>query len=381
MNGKERLQACVNLKPVDRPGIMPSYMDRFCAMQAGLNFADIITRPDDAAAAMRSLWRKLDGYGDCPYYASPTDIYQVACKHLTVVKIPGKDLPPDTYWQILEKPIITREDYPRLIEVGWNKFLLEMMPRFWTISDDDMKRYGSTEAYHQAQLNRGLEQYRRDTQNWKEIGAEVFVGASVSPPQMALSLARSLTEYTIDLYEIPDLVERALWAALPDLIDQAINGCKATGIPCVALILERGSAQLYPLSFFERFEWPQLKKMIEALLRENITPLLHMDTDWSKNLPYFKELPKGKIIISLDGTTNMINAKKVLRDHVCLMGDVPASLLVNGTVEEVTDYVSNLCGEVGEGGGFILGTGCSMPPNANLDNVQAMIETCKNFKY
>ena len=379
MTGLERLNACVELENVDRPGLLPSYLDRFTGLQMGLTFADILERPDDASASMRAMWENLGGYGDCAYYAGGTDIYSLAVKNLTKIKLPGKDLPRDNYWQIFERPTFTREEYDLLIEKGWGEFVLEMMPRIWDIPEEDLERYGSPPEYHKAHGVQFLAQYKRDTKLWKEIGVEVFVGSSVSSPQMALSCARSLPEYTLDLYEIPDKVEEALWAALPDLLESGIAGCKATGIPCVALILERGSAQLYPLSLFERFEWPQMKKMVDEFVAHGITPLLHLDTDWSKNLPYFLEFPKGKVIASLDSTTDIFNAKRVLGDHVCIMGDLPASLLVAGTAQEVEAYVRRLCEEVGNGGGFILGTGCSMPPNASYENVKVMIETCKSY--
>lgn len=379
MTGLERLKACVALEKVDRPGLLPSYMDRFSGLQMGLTFADIINRPDDAATAMRKMWMRLEGYGDCPYYAGGTDIFFLAIKNLTRIKLPGKDLPSDNYWQIWERPTFTREEYDLLIEKGWNEFVVEMMPRIWELSEQDLDKYGSIEKYHQVHGVEALEQYKKDTQLWNEMGVDVFVGASVSSPQMALSCARSLPEYTLDLYEIPEKVESALWAALPDLIASGIAGCKATGIPCVALILERGSGQLYPLPMFERFEWPQLKKMVNEFIAHGITPLLHLDTDWSKNLPYFLEFPKGKVIVSFDSTTDIFNAKKVLGDHVCIMGDVPASVLVAGTPKEVEAYVRKACEEVGKGGGFILGTGCSMPPNATYENVKTMIDTCKSY--
>ena len=45
MKGIERLRVCVSLEEIDRPGILPSYMDRFAALQAGLTFADILEQP------------------------------------------------------------------------------------------------------------------------------------------------------------------------------------------------------------------------------------------------------------------------------------------------------------------------------------------------
>ncbi|MDP7571325.1 MAG: uroporphyrinogen decarboxylase family protein [Myxococcota bacterium] len=40
-------------------------------------------------------------------------------------------------------------------------------------------------------------------------------------------------------------------------------------------------------------------------------------------------------------------------------------------------YCQRLLREVGGDGGFILGTGCSVPPNAKPENFRAMIETGK----
>ncbi len=98
------------------------------------------------------------------------------------------------------------------------------------------------------------------------------------------------------------------------------------------------------------------------------------------NLPYLKELPKGKCICELDSTTDILNAKKILRDHMCIMGDVPASLLSIGKREDVEAYCKRLISVVGEGGGFILSTGCVCPIDARFENVKAMIDTGKSYR-
>ncbi|MDP6244203.1 MAG: uroporphyrinogen decarboxylase family protein, partial [Myxococcota bacterium] len=105
--------------------------------------------------------------------------------------------------------------------------------------------------------------------------------------------------------------------------------------------------------------------------------LFHLDTSFDKNMKYFRQLPRGSAILELDSTTDIFAAKEVLRDHLCLKGDVPAALLATGTPEEVESYCQRLLREVGGDGGFILGTGCSVPPNAKPENFRAMIETGK----
>ena len=54
-------------------------------------------------------------------------------------------------------------------------------------------------------------------------------------------------------------------------------------------------------------------------------------------------------------------------------GDVPAPLLTLGTPEDVFAYCKKLIEVVGEGGGFILSSGCSTPYNSKIENVAAMV--------
>lgn len=65
---------------------------------------------------------------------------------------------------------------------------------------------------------------------------------------------------------------------------------------------------------------------------------------------------------------------------MCLMGDVPATLLKLGTVEEVEAYCKKLIDKVGKGGGFILSSGCEVPHDAEFENIKAMIETGKTYR-
>jgi len=54
------------------------------------------------------------------------------------------------------------------------------------------------------------------------------------------------------------------------------------------------------------------------------------------------------------------------------MGDVPATLLAFGNSEDVYNYSRKLIREIGPEG-FILQSGCDIPANAKLENVQAMV--------
>jgi uroporphyrinogen-III decarboxylase len=147
----------------------------------------------------------------------------------------------------------------------------------------------------------------------------------------------------------------------------------------VFIVLERGSGFYYHPDIFEQFEWPYLQRYVDAFVSEGLTPWFHLDTDWSLNLPYFKELPQGKCVADLDGTTDIFKAKEILGDHMCISGDVPASLLTLGNPDNVREYCQKLIDEIGKDGGFMLTTGCECPIDARLDNVRAMVDTAKDY--
>ena len=128
---------------------------------------------------------------------------------------------------------------------------------------------------------------------------------------------------------------------------------------------------------WERDGGPDTGRSGEACWAEGIVTLFHLDTSWDKKLPYYKELPRGSAILELDGNTDIIAAKELLRGHLCLKGDVPAALLSIGKVEEVEAYCRKLIDQVGSDGGFILSSGCSVPANVRPENFRALIDTGK----
>jgi methylmalonyl-CoA mutase cobalamin-binding domain/chain len=208
----------------------------------------------------------------------------------------------------------------------------------------------------------------------------IFLGAAVDSVLMAFSLCRTLTEFTRDLHEVPDKVEAAMKASCDHLISNAIECCKKNGKMAAFIVLERGSGFYYRPEIFERFEWPFLQRYVDAFVAEEILPWLHFDTDWGMNLHHLKKLPKGKCVCDLDGTTDIFRAKEILGGHMCISGDVPAALLSLGTPGDVADYCKKLIDEVGDGGGFMLTTGCECPINVKPENLRAMVETGKSHR-
>jgi uroporphyrinogen-III decarboxylase len=113
-----------------------------------------------------------------------------------------------------------------------------------------------------------------------------------------------------------------------------------------------------------------------------IVTIMHLDTDWKKNLSYFKrDLKRGSYMLQMDNMTDMFAAKEYLQNHAMFHGDLPATMQAIGSVEDVQGYCKKLIDEVGYEGGFVLGTGCETAPNFKLENLRAMVETGKTYEF
>jgi uroporphyrinogen-III decarboxylase len=77
--------------------------------------------------------------------------------------------------------------------------------------------------------------------------------------------------------------------------------------------------------------------------------------------------------------TDMAKAKKMIGDRCCISGNVPASLMIAGTPEEVKECCRKLIETCAPGGGYILAGGCTATETKNPDNFRAFMETAVKY--
>ena len=376
MTREQRLMTAINLGVPDRVPVAP-VVNLFACRQKNAKLVPPSGSGSDSryydeiSKALHDTFDDLGGYDaqNFAYFSMPASSWRV--NHPMILNVmPGtEDIPEDATLQCLERETMAVEDYDKIIARGWNSFCQEYFPREMGVSIEQID----------ANQKKLFQSYMTNVEYWKSRGVPVIVGGCCVAVEMILSLGRTLTNFAMDMHRYPDKVGAAMEAMLPDLIQNTIDDCTATGIPIVHLVSERGSAAYWNLDIFERYIFPPLKKMVEAFVDAGYICELHLDTDWTRNLPYFTELPKGKCFAQLDSITDIFKAKEILKGHMCLWGDVPASLLTLGTPDEVTAYCRKLIDVVGKDGGFILSTGCECPIDAKFENVKAMVDAPKYY--
>jgi len=140
--------------------------------------------------------------------------------------------------------------------------------------------------------------------------------------------------------------------------------------------LHRGSDEFMSIPHFEKFYWPTLKKAILHNIELGYICTIAWEGIWDKRLEYLLELPKGKVVGSLE-RTNPFKFKEVMGEHQCFVASVPPPMMQIGSVHEVEEYCKKLITVCGKGGGFIMGT-------AGLDeakpaNLKALVDTIKKY--
>lgn len=371
MTPDERLWSAIRLEKPDRVPVIPTLLPEPVAGLTGISGAEIAR---DNKVIIDAAFRVFDEFGgwDNPYPIGATPIQLQAMGTFPLrMKIPGVDLPDDYMFQLDEQEVMKPEDYNKIYEMGFDNFYYD--DYLWRISPLKPEELQGT-------LDQVVISFADFLGGCSKRNTQPFLMGYALHPFFTLSLMRSMVTFTQDLYFNPEPVEKALDKMTDELIEKQLGIVKSTGINIWLLTEERASAYFYPPAIFERFWWPYTKRIVDAFWSEGIVTTFHLDQCWDKNIPYFKELPKGSAILELDSMTDIFAAKDALRGHLCFHGDIPPALLSLGKPEEVEAYCKKLIDEVGDDGGLILGSGCSVPSAVKVDNFRAMIETGKNHE-
>jgi hypothetical protein len=367
----ERMEAAVKLEPLDRIPCAPLMDVYFPSRYKGWTTSQGLYNMRKGFHAIVDIYDELGGWDGMilPGYSLPLTphVYSGVATGKTIN--PGRELGEDEVAQFVETVALTRQDYDDIINLGWNGFRMKVKDRFNPYPEERIIGWTQNQ----------MEQYKYELEFWRNRGIRSLCGAITQSPLMILSTSRTLLEITKDIYRIPDKLEAVMEAMLDDLIADTIEAAKISGEPGVFLVMERGGCFYYSLEIYERFEYPHMKKMVEAFAREGLITVMHLDQDYTLNVPYFKDLPAKMVVAELDSMTDIFKAKEVLKGHMCIAGDVPAALTTLGSPEEVEEYCKKLIDVVGEGGGFILSSGCTVPVDCKIENLKAMVNTAKFY--
>ena len=360
----KRTMDAVQMKPVDKIPMSfngPAYIAR----RQGISIAEFLS--DYSLAAEKSIEFCLEHPCVDSIHSPIMEVKTLSILWLTKAKVPGRDLPADELWQLDEKENIKFEDYEKMISMGYGKWVNKYLKETIGTTMTSLAPY--------------LMKYPKIKKTVKKKGQlPIMNDASYGTAFEGICGGRQLMNFYMDLFEEGELLKKVLDSA-HEYTMKSWRMMISVMKPKFAWVGGwRAAPAMLSHDNWMEFVWPYLKPLILECTDRGITPVLHFDSDWSSELETLKELPPRKCILMLDGSTDMRKAREVLGDRMCLMGDVPATMLAFGSDTEVYNYVTKLIDDVGSKTGLIVSSGCDCPLNAKDENVDAMIQAVADYR-
>lgn len=368
MTSLERWETTVRLEEPDMVPVAP-LLQHFFVKQTGITVREYHHDPEKAMQATVKVLEALDGVDAYFPPVMGTAHYSVfpGFSH-TSLYLPWR-IEENAIPNFYEKSIF--EDYEDVMENGFAKY---MRP-----SDLDFDEiYRLNFELPAIVKNLCLDYYRR-------TGTPLFIGGVSMLPFDLISFMRGIIPSATDLYRRPEKVKEMCDWLVDPLVALAEIGCVGMGageLPGAQRIFfwgGRSSATFLSPKQFEKFVLPNMLDMVNRFLNDGFDVYLHFDGDYTPMLEMFTALPAKRGIILGVEKTDIVKAKKVLGDRLCLYGNITTTVLKLGTPEEVEAECRKLIEACAPGGGFILGTECEAPWDAPFENMKAMVDSVKKY--
>jgi len=376
MTAYERLELAWNLKEADRVPVAPINCYIFPWI-GGITIREMFLEPDKLVKATIKA-REILGGGD------NVDPNITTLNHLSMFGRAGwdqatldwriwDDFPPKgNLPSLYEKPIL--EDYDDVMKRGFSTTLYnkKLSKQLFSRSIDDFLYY----EYEYPKIYSAA---------WCKFVEEqqipLLMGGRACHPLDMLQYYRGISNLTRDIFERPEkVIEICEWFVEYEttlaMRDAMVMGAGEVPGAEIIFFINGGPPGMSP-RIFDKIFWPIAKKMIDIFVKRGFKVHCHWDNDLTPHLNTMSHmadgLPKGKILLDLE-KTNMKKAKEILGDKVCLFGNVPSTLLVYGTPQEVEKYCIKLIEDCAPGGGYVLSTECEAPWDSKPENVKAICD-------
>jgi uroporphyrinogen-III decarboxylase len=379
------------------------YASRFwAATYAGISFEEFMYDPDKAIDATRQVVELLepDAYSHT-IYAFGSALQELDFRPM---KWPGHGADPNATFQYIDQEFMSAKEYDEFLLDPSGYYLKTYLPRLAgafealkllpdVVSLSEWKFITGMRPFANPELQEGLKQlFKAGEANdaaIRKIGAFVGEMKEKGYPIANSSFCKSPYDHLVDSMRgskggMLDMFrnKEKLLAAIDKMEQFLVRGveqeAKALDSPYIFMPLHWGLDGFMSPDQFKTFYWPSLRRIILYLIERDLVPVVFWEGNCTSRLEVIGDIPAGKAVYWFEAT-DLVHAKEVLGDTVCLRGNVPASLLITGTADDVDAYCRNLIEKVGKGGGFILDGAASIPDEAKTENVVAMARSVHKY--
>ncbi|NLF69776.1 MAG: uroporphyrinogen decarboxylase [Candidatus Anammoximicrobium sp.] len=328
MNGRERILAMLEGRPVDHLPVMPITM-MFAGDHAGVKYAAYAS--DYRVLAQAQLATARDYQFD--YVSAISDPSREAADCGADVRYFDNQPPAidETNALLGDKSVLDRLEIPDPRAEG------RMLDRV-----------------------RGVELLK------EKAGGDKLVEGWIEGPCAESADLRGINTLMLDFYDDPDFVRRLF----DFVLEMELRFAKAQ-IDVGAELMGVGdaAASLVGPQLYEEFVWPYEQKLVDGLHALGTKVRLHICGNISKILPGIGQL--GCEMVDLDYFVSVADARRAMGPDQVLLGNLdPVRTLRDGTPESITAAVAQCHREAGPH--YIVGAGCEIPRGTPPENVLAL---------
>jgi uroporphyrinogen-III decarboxylase len=401
----ERMIAVYNVEEPDRvPAAPPSGL--LPLQEAGLDYGTASYHPERAIAAIRAFNEKhaeeLDSVASSSFTAIPARAFDIL--GLNAYAFPGHGMAPDGVgFQFVEAEYMRADEYDALIRDPSDFWLRTYLPRahsvfeafprlasltsiieihnlpLWPLARPEIQQALERLLEAGRELSRYLEITAGERAAAAEAGFPVapVSGFATAPFDTIGDTLRGTRGILMDMLRDPDKLLEALDVVADLHIHNILSSQVGAEGMRVFFPLHKGADGWMSEKQFLTFYWPSLKKVMDALIAEGLLCTVFAEGAFNSRLELVNEFPKGAVSWRFD-RSDMAKAKRVLGKTCSIEGNVPTSLLVAGSPEEVTEACRRLIDICAPGGGYILGSG-GTPEFPRLENLVAMARAAREY--
>jgi hypothetical protein len=182
---------------------------------------------------------------------------------------------------------------------------------------------------------------------------------------------------SMDMYRDPQKLHEVMERWLTMNIASSVKNFPMTECPIVMMPLHKGDDTFMSDKQFQTFYWPYLRRLLMAMVDEGMVPMPFAEGKYTNRLKLIADTPRSAVVWYFD-QTDMAEAKKVLGDICCLVGNVPTSVVMTNTPAQVKEYCRKLIETCAPHGGYILAGGASID-KGNIENLRAMMDAANQY--
>ena len=401
---KERVTRLIKAIKLEEPDRVPVMLPtgNSPAYWGGANLRTLMYDYDKA----REIWIKyMEAFGDMDTFNGPSFVPSGKISEVVTSKLqkfPGMGLPEDApMYQYVEGEYMMPDEYDLMMMDPSDYNMRVMMPRTsdffksfaklpplrmsfgnpWVaaLADPDIRRTFQGLMDLSDEYNRWMTSGMETNAYIKSHGYPSFFGGVLlgAPFDNFADILRGTHGIVMDMYRQPEKLHEAMEWYLKLTIETAVKNFPMTASPVCVMPLHKGDDTFMSDKQFEEFYWPTLRRLFLAMIDEGLVPMPFAEGRYNNRLKQITDTPKSGVMWWFD-QTDMKEAKRIIGDICCIIGNVPSSIVATGTAEQVKEACRKLIEDCAPGGGYILGGGASVD-KGNIENFKAMMDAAKEY--